>query len=109
MKRLLFNLKRYYLRYSACFPKHLDEKDMLTLGKNLWTTFIPSKNNEESTLRFQSYAFTLNQWERFSLQEFLREYSDNLENNRIEHSVGREEEIEAKQIELIKTHLHAIC
>lgn len=109
MKKVLFFLKRIYLRFGASYPKHLDEKDMLTLGKNLWTSFIPSKNNEKSTSRFQSYAFTLNHWERFCLQEYLRYHLKDLEKNFSEHTVGREEDYERKYRETVRLHLHAIC
>ena len=109
MKKVLFWFKRIYLRFEASYPKALNEEEMLKKGEHLWNSFTTSKNTEESTKNFQKYAFNLSSGALYSLQEYLRAHLSYLENNRIEHSVGREEQMESEYIEKIKLHLHAIC
>ena len=109
MKKVLFFLKRIYLRFSAGYPKRLDDNGMFKLGKSLWTNFTPTEDMKESTEKFQRYALSLKHWEIYSLQEYLRCHLRDLEKNFSEHTVGREEEIEAKYTNLVREHLYAIC
>lgn len=109
MKKVLFFLKRIYLRFGASYPKHLDDNGMFKLGKFLWTNFTPTEDMKESAEKFQRYALSLKHWEIYSLQEYLRYHLRDLEKNFSEHTVGREEDYERKYRETVRLHLHAIC
>ena len=110
--KLLFYLRRLYLRFNAGRPKKYTDEQIFKLGRKFWKLYCENHSTEismECLWEFQSYAIKLSFIHQYALQAFFDEYLKELENNFTEHASATVEKLEKAYKEKIYAYRNAIC
>lgn len=91
--KLLFYLRRLYLRYTAILPRDIPDSEILKKGHKLWSVY--SQNNKtgielENLWTFQNFVLKLRSDEVYCLQKHLCDHYLKISNDYIEHDTKTE-------------------